>query len=405
MERSVLLLNAGSSSLKVGWYELANGRLVADGHADWAAEQSRFRVRLLGQSDQPLADSDWQAVSWRDPAAAVRACLSQFATAGLHPAEALAAVGHRVVHGGDFSRATRIDAELRKRIERLVELAPLHNGPCLEALRAAEEDLPKVPQIAVFDSGFHSTLPAEARFYALPWQWTSEWGIRRYGFHGLSHQYCSRRAAEWLADRDPALNLGTLRLVICHLGHGCSLAAIRGGQSIETTMGFTPLEGLMMATRSGSIDPGIIPYLQLHHGLRPEAIERALSRESGLLGVSGLSADLRELERAAAAGNSRARLAIAMYIHAIRKGIGGLVAVLGGLDALVFTAGVGENSSSIRAEVCRPLGFLGVSLDETANANCSPDAEISRPDSQVRVLVLATREEQEMFRQIRELLA
>lgn len=402
MSRMVLLLNAGSSSLKCSCYDLSSGQLLASGQAEWAGEQARFRFAIpeQGASSRPA----WELVSWRGPAAAVTAMLQRLREAGWSLEGELAAVGHRVVHGGDFCAATRICLEVRGRIGQLVQLAPLHNTPCLEALRAVERELPGSPQIAVFDSGFHATIPEAARTYALPWKWTEAWGIRRFGFHGLSHQYCSRRAAQWLVERDPAAVAEKLRIIVCHLGHGCSLAAVRGGTSIDTTMGFTPLEGLMMATRSGSIDPGIIPYLQSQQGLTAEAIEHALNRESGLLGVSGLSGDLRELQVAAASGHERAQLAIAIYNHLIRRGIGAMVASLGGLDALVFTAGVGENSPLVRAEVCQPLGVLGIALDPEANTNCHADAEISTSDSPAKVLVLATQEEQEMFRQVRDLL-
>lgn len=402
MSRKVLLLNAGSSSLKCSCYDLTSEKLQASGQAEWAGEQARFRFAIPGQGAS--SRQAWELVPWRGPAAAVAALLQRLREAGWSLEGELAAVGHRVVHGGDFCGVTRMCPEVRGRIERLVQLAPLHNAPCLEALQAVERELPGVPQIAVFDNGFHATIPEPARTYPLPWKWTAEWGIRRFGFHGLSHQYCSRRAAQWLVERDPAAVSEKLQVIVCHLGHGCSLAAVRGGASIDTTMGFTPLEGLMMATRSGSIDPGIIPYLQSQHGLTAEAIEHALNRESGLLGVSGLSGDLRELQAAAASGHQRAQLAISIYNHSIRRGIGAMVASLGGLDALVFTAGVGENSPLVRAEVCQSLGFLGITLDPEANVNCHADAEISSFGSRAKVLVIATCEEQEMFGQVRDLL-
>lgn len=400
MSRDVLLLNAGSSSLKGGCYDLSSGRLRASGQAEWAGEQTRFRW-VVGEANR-REHNPWEKVPWRGHAAAAGALLQRLQSAGWNLESDLVCIGHRIVHGADFSGVTRIGPEVRSRIERLVQLAPLHNGPCLEALGAVEHKLPGTPQLAVFDSGFHATIPEAARTYALPWQWTSEWGIRRFGFHGLSHQYCSRRAAEWFAERGLATDQDKLRIIVCHLGHGCSLAAVQGGTSRDTTMGFTPLEGLVMATRSGSIDPGIIPFLQRQHGLTPEEIEHALNRESGLKGVSGLSGDLRELQLAAESGHERARLAIAIYIHSIRSRIGAMAASLGGLDALVFTAGVGENSPRVRAEVCLSLGFLGIKLDAGANESCEADAEISSKGSPAKVLVIATREEQEMFRQVRE---
>jgi acetate kinase len=402
MNRGVLLLNAGSSSLKCSCHDLESGQLLASGQADWAGEQARFR--FTNRQVQTNPQGAWESVSWRGVAAAVNEILMRLRAAGWSLERELTVVGHRVVHGGDFREATQICPEVRGRIEQLVKLAPLHNEPCLQALQAVERELPAIPQIAVFDSGFHATISETARTYALPWKWTSEWGIRRFGFHGLSHQYCSRRAAEWLPAQGKGKAAETLRVVVCHLGHGCSLAAVRGGVSVDTTMGFTPLEGLVMATRCGSIDPGIIPYLQSQQGLSTAELEHVLNRESGLLGISGLSADLREIQAAADNGHERAQLANSIYIHSIQKGIGAMAASLGGLDVVVFTAGVGENSPRVRALVCKQLDFLGIELDQDLNANCSPDAEISRPSSRTKVLVLATQEEQEMFREVRELI-
>lgn len=397
-----MLLNAGSSSLKCSCYDFPSGQLKASFQAEWAGEQPRFRCAFEGK--QAGFQAAWESVSWRGPAAAVEQILQRLRDAGWNLESELLAVGHRVVHGGGLSAARSICPELRVRIQQLVELAPQHNEACLEALLAVEREVPLAPQIAVFDSGFHATLSEAARTYGLPWKWTEEWGIRRIGFHGLSHQYCSRRAADWLCELAPATDADRLRIVVCHLGHGCSLAAVLGGVSVDTTMGFTPLEGLMMATRSGSIDPGILLYLESKHGLSAAVIEHALNREAGLLGVSGLSGDLRELQAAAASGHDRARLAISIYIHSIRRGIGAMAASLGGLDALVFTAGVGENSPLVRAEVCQSLDFLGIELNEAANLTCHPDAVISSAGSQTKVFVIATQEEQEMFRQVRDLL-
>jgi acetate kinase len=300
-----------------------------------------------------------------------------------------------MVHGGDFRAPVRITSAIRSGIAALAELAPLHNPPGLEALAAAESLLPEVPHVAVFDTAFHATLPAAAYTYPLPQAWTDGWGIRRYGFHGLSHSYCATRAAELLLR-----HVETLRLVICHLGHGCSATAVLHGRSVDTTMGFTPLDGLMMATRSGSVDPGILTHVQLEHGLGAKDIEDALNRHSGLLGVSGISADMREVLTARSAGNERARLAVDVYAHRVRQAIGALSVTLGGVDALVFTAGVGENSAEVRAEICRGLDCLGLELDAAANARCRPDADISRHASAARILVIATREDLAMLSEV-----
>jgi acetate kinase len=255
-----------------------------------------------------------------------------------------------------------------------------------------------VPQVAVFDTAFHATIPPANAHYALPYQWYSDWGIRRYGFHGISHAYSAGRAAE-LLNRPPE----ALRLVTCHLGNGCSITAIQQGRSVQTTMGFTPLEGVMMGTRSGSVDPGALLYILRQKGLSPEELEHQLQEESGLKGISGLSGDVRMLLEAADQGNERAQLALDMYTARIREAIGAMTAVLGGLDALIFTAGVGEHAALIRQQVCAPLGYLGITLDENRNEHCQPDADISAPASRVRILVIQAREDLLVARETRRL--
>jgi acetate kinase len=243
-------------------------------------------------------------------------------------------------------------------------------------------------------------LPAAAYTYPLPDEWIRGWGIRRYGFHGLSHSYCANRAAEMLVR-----HVEELRLVICHLGHGCSASAVRHGRSIDTTMGFTPLDGLMMATRSGSVDPGILTHVQLKHGLGANELDEALNRRSGLLGVSGISADMREVLAAKHAGNERAGLAVDVYVHRVRQAIGALAVTLGGVDALVFTAGVGENSAEVRAAICGGLECLGLELDPGANRACRPDADVSPHGARARILVLAAREDLAMLSQVLRVIA
>jgi acetate kinase len=388
----ILLLNAGSSSLKCTLMEGARGAELARGMADWAGAETRY------QYHGPDAAAHATRVPWKGHAAAVRhfvADMLHTEPVVLSDRSALAAIGHRVVHGGEFTSSIRITREVRSRIAALAELAPLHNLPSLEALAAAETELPEVPQVAVFDTAFHATLPPEAYTYSVPGRWTRDWTIRRYGFHGLSHAYCSERAAEMLG-RPP----GELRLVICHLGHGCSAAAVQGGRSIDTTMGFTPLEGLMMATRSGSIDPGIVLHVQRHHGLSADQVETALNRESGLLGVSGVSADMREVLAAANRGHDQARLALAIYARRIRQAIGAFAVTMGGIDALVFTAGVGEHAAEIRASICAGLECLGLQLDAQSNAACRPDADIAANAARGRILVIGTREDQTMLREV-----
>jgi acetate kinase len=302
--------------------------------------------------------------------------------------EGVAAVAHRVVHGGTrFREPVVIDDAVERELEAAVELAPLHNAPALAAIKQAREALPDLPHVAVFDSGFHVTIPEEAATYALPAKVREDWGIRRYGFHGLSVQWASERV------RVP-------RLVVCHLGGGCSVTAVRDGRSVDTTMGFTPLEGVPMATRAGSVDPGALLYLLEHH-LTLEELNRTLEHESGLAGLSGLSGDVRALETSNAPG---AQLALAVFTYRVATAVGAMATALGGLDALVFTAGIGENSAFVRAEVCGRLGFLGVELDADANASARPDATVSKAQSPVRIILLKAREDVVAARAARQLL-
>jgi acetate kinase len=387
----ILLLNAGSSSLKATLMDSADGAVIARGLADWAGAETRYEFTC------PDERKHSEHVAWKSQADAVRRFVFDLQHAkpvALANRSALAAVAHRIVHGGPFTSSVQITADIRSRIAGLAELAPLHNPPSLEALAAAEAELPDVPHVAIFDTAFHSTLPPEAYTYPIPHTWTREWGIRRFGFHGLSHAYCSRRAAEMLvAPPDD------LRLVICHLGHGCSAAAVRGGRCIDTTMGFTPLEGLMMGTRSGSIDPAIVTHVVQKYGLSAEQVESTLNHESGLLGVSGISADMRQVLAAAKEGHERARLALAVYVHRVRQAIGALAVTLGGVDALVFTAGVGEHAPEIRKEICSGLACLGLELDWPVNSTCKPDADVALSRSRNRILVIATREDVTMLRE------
>lgn len=387
----VLLLNAGSSSLKCTLVESAGSAVVARASADWAGPVTRYE--RSGPGEERVS----RPVPLRSHGDAVRYALEDLGV-GVTPkarSEAPAAVGHRIVHGGDLTASVRITPAVRARIAALAELAPLHNPPGLDALAAAEALLPDVPHVAAFDTAFHATMPPEARTYAVPWAWTHDWGIRRYGFHGLSHSYAATRAGQMLSRP-----VEDLRLVVCHLGHGCSATAVLRGRSIDTTMGFTPLDGLAMATRSGSVDPGILTHVQMRHGLSAEALEQALNHRSGLLGVSGISADMREVLAAGRAGNERARLAVAVYAYRVRQAIGALTVTLGGVDALVFTGGVGENSADVRAAACEGLECLGLELDADANARRRPDADVTRNGARARILVIAAREDLAMLAEV-----
>ncbi len=333
----VLVFNAGSSSLKCRLYELLPGEpsvqpppALWEGHAGWAQGAGTAELRIRTASGATTEKS----IPIDSPEGVFEPLLESLPPGDIH------AAGHRIVHGGKvFRESTLIRPEVKTAIANQAELAPEHNRIELHAIEAAARQFgPNMPQVAVFDTGFHLSLPEAAYVYPGPYEWLDQ-GIRRYGFHGISHQYASRRVAALLARP-----LASLRLITCHLGNGCSLAAVLNGLSIDTTMGFTPLEGLMMGSRSGSVDPGILLYLLKHGGCDAQTLDHTLNEESGLKGISGVSSDMREVLQARASGNARARLAFDIYVHRVRSGIGAMLASLGGLDALVFTAGVGENS-------------------------------------------------------------
>jgi acetate kinase len=297
-------------------------------------------------------------------------------------------VGHRVVHGGPhFEEPVIVTPEVRSAIASVSTLAPLHIRAELEGMEIIDNLLGSVPQIAVFDTGFHRQMPLYVQTYPGPYDWFAK-GIRRYGFHGINHEYCAARAAQ-LVEKEPR----SLKVVSCHLGNGCSVAAIQDGRSIDTTMGFTPLEGLAMGTRSGSVDPGILIYLMREGKLGHEQIDQMLNQESGLLGISGVSSDMREILAAIKQGAARAKLAFDIFVHRLRSAIGEMAAALGGLDVLVFTAGVGENSAEVRAATCEKLEFLGLTLDPALNERPIRDCDIATKDSQARILVIRAEED------------
>ena len=310
--------------------------------------------------------------------------------------------GHRVVHGGSrFRSSVLVDAKVVDALDDLSALAPLHNPPAVSGIRAIMKLVPDRPVVACFDTTFHAGIMKEAAVYGLPWRWSEDLGVRRYGFHGLSHAYVSRRAAELLGR-----SVADLRTVTCHLGAGASLAAVSGGRSVDTTMGFTPLEGLIMATRSGSVDPGAVLWLQEKLGLSPAEMTEELERSSGLLGMTGISEDIRDVISAADAGEPRSQLAMAAYVHRIRCGIAAMAASMGGLDAVVFTGGVGETSHRIRSLVCQGLEFLGIKLDEDGNADPNKrDLDISQRECPIRLLRIYTREDLEIAAEVRKLLS
>jgi acetate kinase len=387
----ILVLNSGSSSQKSSLYDVRNappehppapaweGKIEWDGdHADLQARnsqgaqlQDRVKVSSRSHAISQLLDTLW--------AGNVRAVTA--------PSE-IDVVGHRVVHGGqELKEPVCITPEVKAAIARMSVFAPLHNRAEMEGIEIIEKRMGSVLQVAVFDTGFHSTLPEAAAVYPGPFEWLAQ-GIRRYGFHGINHQYCAGRTAQLLGKE-----LASLKIVSCHLGNGCSLAAIREGRSIDTTMGFTPLEGLMMGTRAGSVDPGILTYLMRDGKYNGEQLDSLLNTKSGLLGISGISSDMRQIVAAMKDGNARAKLAFDIFAHRLQTGIGAMAAALGGIDALLFTAGIGENSVEMRAAACSNLGFLGVKLDGAKNKQPSADQDISAPESAVRVLVVRAQED------------
>src|ERR1700730_11282640 len=392
----VLVLNSGSSSQKSCLYDIGDvlpedpPAWLWQGTIQWDSDAGQVEIRnsrgfsrkeKLKVSSRAEATARLLDTLWKGEASAVSS-LSE-----------IDVVGHRIVHGGPaFEDPVVITAEATSAIAAVSAIAPLHNRAQLEGVDTIEKLLGAVRQVAVFDTGFHKKMPLAAAVYPGPYEWFAA-GIRRYGFHGINHKYCARRAAQLLR-RDPH----SFKLVTCHLGNGGSLAAIRAGRSVDTTMGFTPLEGLMMGTRAGSVDPGILTYLMRQSRVTGKDLDEVLNQHSGLLGISGVSGDMREVLAAVKNGHERATLALDIYIHRLRAGIGAMIAVLGGIDALVFTAGVGEHSPEGRAAACQNLEHVGVKLDAKKNAESPPDQDISDRTSPVRVLLIRAGEDWEIAR-------
>ena len=380
-DKGILALNGGSGSLKMALFSPDATQERAAAQVDWTQKDNQTGVTNHDEALKHLLDK-----LHLDP-------------------QQIGAVGYRVVHGGtDYAHSVRIDDGVKQTIERLGEIAPLHNPVALKMIAAGQKMWPDVPHIATFDTAFHASLAPSQYVYGLPYAWYTDWGIRRFGFHGLSMAYSTRRAAEMLG-------VSGARLIICHLGSGCSITAVRDGGSVATTMGFTPLEGLLMATRSGSLDPSILIYAMQHKGLSASDLERVLNKESGLKGVSGVSGDMRDIVKARAEGNAQAVLAYDIYIERVQQAIGSFIATLGGLDALIFTDGTAEHMSEVRADIVTPLDWLGIRLDPKQNATTAPekqiieDTDITGAGSRVRVLVIRAREELEIAREVAKTLS
>lgn len=386
----ILVLNSGSSSQKSSVYEITS-RLpdvppapLWKGRIEWNSTQTQ----LQGTSRHSASGKLTASGSRKEATDQLLSCLLNGSSPIFRDKSEVSVVGHRIVNGGAlYKDPTLITPEVKSAIERMSIFAPLHNRAELEGMEIVSKMFGAVPQIAVFDTGFHAHLPEAAAVYPGPYDWLEK-GIRRFGFHGINHEYCAQRAAQLLHK-----DIHSVKIVTCHLGNGCSLAAIRNGRSIDTTMGFTPLEGLMMGTRSGTVDPGILTYLARQHHLTGEELDDLLNNKSGLLGISGISSDMRQIVSAMKEGSARAKLAFDIFVHRLAAAIASMTAALNGLDILVFTAGIGENCPEIREASCAALGFLGVSVDPEKNAQSLPDQSISLAESAVRIFVVRAQEE------------
>ena len=383
----ILVLNSGSSSVKYKLIDTDGERVLAEGG-----------VEKIGLSDgflkfkRPDGTKDIVELGLTDHKGAIEAVLRQLTDPKegcIKSYKEIDAVGHRVVHGGEkFAKSVVIDEAVKEMIRQCYDIAPLHNPANMTGTEAMEALLPGVPQVAVFDTAFHQTMPAKSFMYALPYKYYEEDGVRRYGFHGTSHRYVSQRVCEILG-----VDIKDVKIITCHVGNGGSITAVDGGRSVDTSMGLTPTEGLMMGTRVGDVDPGAITYLMTKHGLSAADIQRIINKESGMAGLTGISSDMREIEAAVNAGNERAKLGLDMYEQRITKYIGAYAAEMGGVDIIVFTGGVGENQCGLRADVCKPLAFMGVEIDAEANKARGEEAVISTPASKVKVVVVPTDEE------------
>ena len=384
----VLVLNCGSSSIKYKLYDMNGQKELASGGIEKIGLPDSFLKFSLSDGSKQVITQEI-----KEHTAGIELILKTLTDAKygvIKSLDQIDAVGHRVVHGGDkFCSSVVINQEVINKIEECVDLAPLHNPANLKGIYAIQKILPKVPQVAVFDTSFHQTMPSYAYIYALPYDYYEKYGVRRYGFHGTSHRYVAKRGCEFLG-----LDLENSRIITAHIGNGGSITAIKNGKSIDTSMGMTPVEGLMMGSRSGSVDPGVLTYLMEKENLSTRQINDIINKKSGLVGVSGVSSDMRDIENAIEQGNERARLAMDMYFYYILKYVSGYIAVLGGVDAIIFTGGVGENQPIMRKYVCDSLAFLGVDFNNELNDRIKGrETELTFPNSKVRVAVIPTNEE------------
>ena len=386
---NVLVINAGSSSLKYQLLNPASGELLAKGLCERIGIDGRFTYKPQLPGKETVKEAEIPMPTHNEAIQAVLNALVDEKNGVIGSMKEIDAVGHRVVHGGEkFAKSVVITDEVMQAIEECNPLAPLHNPANIIGIKACQELMPGVPMVAGFDTAFHQTMPPVAYTYAIPYEYYEKDKVRRYGFHGTSHKYVSQRAADMLGKP-----IEQLKLITCHLGNGSSVTAVDGGKSVDTSMGFTPLAGLPMGTRSGDIDAGILEYLMGKYGMDIKEMLTILNKKSGVQGVSGVSSDFRDLEEAFEKGNERAGLAVDMFNYGVKKLIGAYAAAMGGVDAIIFTAGVGENSASQRMDIASGLEFMGVKMDEDANKVRGEERVISAPDSKVTVLLIPTNEE------------
>lgn len=395
----ILVINCGSSSLKYQLIDMQDEEVIAKGLAE--------RIGIEGSvlKHQPKGS---EKITIERPMPTHKEALQTLVDAltdknygVIKSMSEISAVGHRVVHAGEkFAYSVVLNEDVMNALKECIEVAPLHNPPNIIGIEACRQIMPTVPMVGVFDTAFHQTMPKEAYIYAIPYEFYEKYKIRRYGFHGTSHKYVSERAAEMLGKP-----ISELKLITCHLGNGASIAAVKYGKSVETSMGFTPLEGLAMGTRCGDIDPAIVKYIADKENLSVAQIDGILNKKSGVLGISGVSSDFRDIEEAADQGNARAKLALDVFVHKVKKYIGAYAAVMNGVDAVIFTAGLGENSAETRSAVCQDMCFLGIELDEAKNKVRGKEVDLSKDGSKVKVLLIPTNEELMIARDTKKLIS
>lgn len=395
----ILVINCGSSSLKYQLFDMNNEAVIAKGIAERIGLDNSFLKHEPNNGDKVQIEEDMP-----DHTQAIKIVLDTLIDKSygvIDSMDEISAVGHRVVHAGEkFSGSVKITEEVVDALRECIELAPLHNPPNIMGIEATQELMPNIPMVGVFDTAFHQTMPEKAYLYGLPYEIYKKYGVRRYGFHGTSHKYVSIRAAEFL-NKTPE----DLKLITCHLGNGSSIAAVKNGKSIDTSMGFTPLEGLVMGTRCGDIDPAIVFFIMNKENMSTDEINNYLNKKSGVLGISRVSSDFRDIEEAAEQGNHRASLAIDIFAYNVRKYIGAYSAAMGGVDAVVFTAGIGENSGSMRMKICEGLEYLGINIDPTKNNIRGEEIDISDKDASVKSLIIPTNEELMIARDTKEIIS